>query len=43
MGATPPPESLHGHAPIDRVCQRADKTPLWTAVSEAYDPINEGI
>ena len=36
-------ESLHGAAPIDRVCQLADKTPLWAAVCEAYDPAKEHI
>jgi hypothetical protein len=36
-------ESLHGDTPIDRVCQRADKTPLWAAVSDAYDPAKEHI
>lgn len=36
-------ESLHGDTPIDRVCQLADKTPLWAAVSEAYDPTKERI
>jgi transposase InsO family protein len=36
-------ESLHGDTPIDRVCQRADKTPLWAAVSNVYDPAKEHI
>lgn len=36
-------ESLHGDTPIERLCQRADKTPLWATVSEAYDPANEHI
>ena len=36
-------ESLHGDTPIDRVCQLIDKTPLWAAVSEAYDPTKERI
>jgi hypothetical protein len=27
----------------ERVCQRADKTPLWATVSEAYDPAKEHI
>ena len=36
-------ESLHGDTPVDRVCQRADKTPLWAAVCEAYDPAKERI
>jgi len=35
-------ESLHGATPIDRVCQR-DQTPLWAAVSEAYEPTKERI
>ena len=36
-------ESLHGDTPIDRVCQLADKTPLWAAVGDAYDPPRERI
>ena len=36
-------ESLHGDTPIDRACQRADGTPLWAAVSDAYDPAKEHI
>ena len=36
-------KSLHGDTPVDRVCQRADKTPLWVAVCEAYDPAKERI
>jgi len=36
-------ESLHGDTPIDRVCQLADKTPLWAAVGDAYDPTKERI
>ncbi len=35
--------SLHGDTPIERVCQRADKTPLWATVSEAYDSAKEHI
>jgi hypothetical protein len=36
-------ESLHGDTPIERVCQRADNTPLWATVSEACDPAKEHI
>jgi hypothetical protein len=36
-------ESLDGDTPIERVCQRADKTPLWAAVSDAYEPAKEHI
>ena len=25
------------------MCQRADKTPLWAAVSDGYDPAKEHI
>ena len=32
-----------GNTPVDRVCQRTDKTPLWAAVCEAYDPAKERI
>lgn len=38
-----PHESLNGVSPIDRVCERADKTPLWEEVYEAYDPAKERI
>ncbi len=30
-------ESLCGLTPIDRVCDRAEQTPLWAAVSDGYD------
>jgi len=36
-------EALHGLTPIDRVCALADKTPLWEAVSAAYEPDKERI
>lgn len=36
-------ESLHGDTPIDRVCQRADMTPLWAAVCDAYEPARERV
>jgi transposase InsO family protein len=36
-------ESLHGDTPIERVCQRANKTPLQATVSEAYDPAKEHV
>ncbi|HLY89726.1 MAG TPA: hypothetical protein VKQ27_12140 [Acetobacteraceae bacterium] len=32
-----------GVSPIDRVCQLADKTPLWAAVGDAYDASKERI
>jgi len=36
-------ESLHGDTPVDRVCERADKTPLRAAVCDAYHPTKERI
>jgi hypothetical protein len=36
-------EALHGLTPIDRICQLVDKTPLWEAVSAAYEPQKERI
>lgn len=36
-------ESLGGTAPIDRVCERVDKTPLHGAAADAYDPKNERV
>jgi hypothetical protein len=36
-----PHESLGGLCPIDRVCERAAKTPLWSEVSEAYEAKDE--
>ena len=38
-----PYEGLHGLIPIDRVCELADQTPLWSEVSEAYDPEKEHV
>lgn len=38
-----PHEALGGDCPIDRVCQRADKTPLWDAVSDAFDATKERV
>jgi hypothetical protein len=38
-----PHESLHGLSPIDRVCERADKTPLQGEVSDAYEPAKERV
>ena len=36
-------KSLHGDTPVDRVCERADKTPLRAAVCDAYHPTKERI
>lgn len=36
-------EVLDGSTPIDRVCERADKTPLRGAVADAYEAANERI
>jgi len=36
-------ESLLGDTPIDRVCQRAEMTPLWAAVCDAYEPAKESV
>jgi transposase InsO family protein len=36
-------EALNGSTPIDRVCERAKKTPLHGEVSDAYDPAKERI
>ena len=36
-------ESLGGQCPIDRVCERIDKTPLRAAVEAAYDVTRERI
>jgi hypothetical protein len=36
-------ESLRGDTPIERVCQQAEETPLWAAISEAYDHATERI
>jgi transposase InsO family protein len=38
-----PHEALGGLCPIDRVCERLDKTPLWGEVDAAYDPTKERI
>ncbi len=38
-----PHESLGGLCPIDRVCERADKTPIWAEVADAYDPAKERV
>ena len=38
-----PHESLDGLTPIDRVCDRAEKTPLWANVSDSYDADQERI
>ncbi|MEJ1936321.1 hypothetical protein WDZ92_39515 [Nostoc sp. NIES-2111] len=32
-----------GDTPIDRMCQRTDKTLQWAAVGDAYDATNERI
>jgi transposase InsO family protein len=36
-------EALNGSTPIDRVCERASKTPLHGEVADAYDPAKERI
>lgn len=36
-------EALNGSTPIDRVCERASKTPLRGEVSDAYEPARERI
>lgn len=36
-------EALNGSTPIDRVCERASKTPLHDEVSDAYEPGRERI
>jgi transposase InsO family protein len=36
-------ESLGGLCPVDRVCERLDKTPLWSEVDAAYDETKERI
>jgi transposase InsO family protein len=36
-------EALNGSTPIDRVCERASKTPLHGEVSDAYEPVRERI
>lgn len=36
-----PHEGLGGLCPIDRVCERADKTSIWTEVADTYDASKE--
>ena len=36
-------EALNGSTPIDRVCERASKTPLHGEVSDVYEPAKERI
>jgi hypothetical protein len=36
-----PHEGLGGLCPIDRVCERAAKTPVWAEVADAYDATKE--
>jgi transposase InsO family protein len=38
-----PHEALGGLCPIDRVCERADKTPIWAEVDALYDAARERI
>ena len=38
-----PHRALHGLSPIDRICDRLDKTPLAEVVEVAYDPSRERI
>lgn len=38
-----PHEALGGLCPIDRVCERLGKTPIWAAVADAYDATKERV
>ena len=38
-----PHDSLAGRAPIDRVCERLRKSPLWEDVESGYGPAREPI
>lgn len=38
-----PHEGLGGLCPIDRVCERAGKMPIWAEVADAYDPAKERV
>ena len=38
-----PHEGLGGLRPIDRACERLDKTPIWAEVDDAYDTARERI
>ena len=38
-----PHEGLGGLCPIDRVCERLDKTPIWAEVDAAYDAARERV
>ncbi len=38
-----PHEGLGGLCPIDRVCERAGKTPIWAVVANAYDETQERV
>ena len=38
-----PHEGVGGLCPIDRVCERADKTPIWAEVADAYDTKTEHV
>jgi transposase InsO family protein len=38
-----PHEGLGGLCPIDRVCERAGKTPIWAEVADTYDATNERV
>jgi transposase InsO family protein len=38
-----PHEGLGGLSPIDRVCDRASKTPIWAEVADAYDATKERV
>lgn len=38
-----PHEALGGLCPIDRICERAAKTPIWAEVNDAYDAARERI
>jgi hypothetical protein len=38
-----PHEALGGLCPIDRVCERAARTPFWAEVDDVYDAARERI
>ena len=38
-----PHEGLGGLCPIDRICERAGKTPIWAEVADAYDATKERV
>ena len=38
-----PHEGLGGLCPVDRVCERAGKTPIWADVAAAYGAMKERV